>query len=164
MTTTKRILWPLGAGLIGSGFLAGFYFTLVSWVGGNFQHAIDLFWMDRWIVLPLTIGFGVQMALYTVLKKRLFVPITHTGPSGTITGASGGVSTVAMVACCAHRIVDILPFLGLTAAATFLAEYRLAFTIVGLGSMVLGISVMLFILFRERQKAMQTITMSTRLQ
>jgi hypothetical protein len=154
MTLSKRILWPLGAGLAGSGLLALLYFGLVSWAESS-QHALDLFWEDRWIVVPIILGFGVQAALYIVLKKRLFVPVTHTGPSGALTGAGGGMSTVAMVACCAHHVTDVLPILGLTAAATFLAEYRIAFMLVGLGTTILGIIYMLVILMKERRLALQ---------
>jgi len=154
MTLNKRILWPLGAGLAGSSLLALLYFGLVSWAESP-QHALDLFWEDRWIVVPIILGFGVQAALYTILKKRLFVPVTHTGPSGALTGAGGGMSTVAMVACCAHHVTDVLPILGLTAAATFLAEYRIAFMLVGLGTTILGIIYMLVILMKERRQALQ---------
>lgn len=163
MTTTKRtkrILWPVGAGLAGSGFLTLLYFGLVSWAEG-YQHATDLFWEDRWIVVPIILGFGVQMALYIILKKQLFVPIAHTGSSGALTGTSGGMSTAAMVACCAHHVTDVLPILGLTAAATFLAEYRIAFMLVGLGTTMVGIIMMLIILFKERRKAMQMLTLAT---
>src|SRR5690606_3700731 len=88
-----------------------------------------------------------------VLKKRLFLPVESTGPSGALTGAGGGMSTVAMVACCAHHVTDVLPLLGLTAAAAFLAEYRTVFMLVGLSTTLLGIIVMLIILLRERRKA-----------
>jgi len=152
MSTSKRILWPLGAGLAGTIFLAGLYFGLVSWAESP-QHALDLFWEERWIVIPIILGFGVQMALYTILKKRLFVPVMNTGSSGAITGASGTTSALAMVACCAHHVTDVLPILGLTAAATFLAEYQTAFMLVGLGTTYIGIAVMIFILVRERNKA-----------
>jgi len=156
MTRTKRILWPVGAGILGTGLLAFLYFGIVSWAESP-AHALDLFWEDRWIVIPIILGFGVQAALYVILKKRLFVPVTHTGPSGALTGAGGGMSTMAMVACCAHHVTDVLPILGLTAAAAFLAEYRIAFMLVGLGTTVLGIIVMLMILFKERRKAVQLL-------
>lgn len=152
MSTSKRILWPLGAGLAGSLFLAGLYFGLVSWAEST-QHALDLFWEERWIVIPIIMGFGVQMALYTILKKRLFVPVSNAGASGAITGASGTTSALAMVACCAHHVTDVLPILGLTAAATFLAEYQTAFMLVGLITTYGGITVMILILIRERNKA-----------
>jgi hypothetical protein len=157
MTRTKRILWPVSAGLVGATMLTLIYFSIVSWAESP-QHAVDLFWNDRWIVIPLILGFGVQSALYIILKKGLFAPIAHTASSGALTGAGGGTSTVAMVACCAHHVADVLPILGLTAAATFLAEYQQAFMLVGLGTTVLGITVMSIILIKERRKAMQVMT------
>lgn len=160
MSMKKRILWPLGAGVAGAAFLTAVYFGIVSWAESP-QHALELFWEDRWIVFSIILGFGVQAALYIILKKRLFVPVTHTGPSGALTGASGGMSTAAMVACCAHHVTDVLPILGLTAAATFLAEYRTAFMVAGLGMTLAGIVFMLVVLIRERRKALQMLTLTT---
>ena len=65
------------------------------------------------------------------------------------------MSTVAMVACCAHHVTDVLPILGLTAAAAFLAEYRNPFMLIGLGTTLIGIAVMLVILLKERRKTIQ---------
>jgi len=65
------------------------------------------------------------------------------------------MSTVAMVACCAHHVTDVLPILGLTAAAAFLAEYRIPFMLIGLGTTLIGIAVMLVILLKERRKTIQ---------
>ena len=152
MSKSRRILWPVGAGIVGVMLLTGLYFGIVSWAESP-EHARDLFWEDRGIVIPIVLGFGVQMALYTILKKRLFIPVAHPGPSGALTGAGGTTSTLAMVACCAHHVTDVLPVLGLTAAATFLAEYQTLFMLVGLGTTLTGIAVMLFILYRERSKA-----------
>ena len=45
-------------------------------------------------------------------------------------------------------------------AATFLAEYRIAFMLVGLGMTLVGIVVMLIILFKERRKAMQMLALA----
>ena len=154
MFTSKRVLLPLTTGLVGALFLTGLYFGIVSWAESP-QHAVELFWDDRWIVLPIILGFGVQVGLYTILKKRLFVPVATIGPSGSMMGAGGTTSTIAMVACCAHHVADVLPILGLTAAATFLAQYRIAFMLVGLGTTLLGILIMLFILFKARRKAIQ---------
>ncbi len=160
MSPTKRILWPLGGALAGMAFLTALYFGLVTWAETP-QHALDLFWEERWIIIPLIVGFGVQMALYTILKKRLFVPVNGAGSSGAITGASGATSTLAMVACCAHHVTDVLPILGLTAAATFLAEYQTAFMLVGLGITIIGIGLMIVILIRERNKAIEHMKLCT---
>ena len=154
MSKSRQIMLPFGAGLMGSVFIAALYLGLVSWAE-SFQHALQYFWQDRWIVIPIILGFGIQTGLYVILKKRLFVPVSNTGPSGVLTGTSGATSTMAMVACCAHHVTDVLPILGLAAAATFLAQYRTAFMLVGLGMTLLGISVMVVILFKERRKASQ---------
>jgi len=154
MFKSRQIVLPIGACLAGSVFLTGLYLGLVSWAE-SFPHAIEYLWQDRWIVIPIILGFGVQVALYVILKKRLFMPVASVGPSGVMTGTSGVTSTIAMAACCAHHVTDVLPILGLTAAATFLAEYRTVFMYIGLGTTVVGISVMLVILFKERRKAIQ---------
>ena len=154
MRELRRFLLPAAVGLAGSLLLTGLYFAIVS-LAESPSHALELFWEDRAIVIPIILGFGVQAALYTVLKKRLFVPVQHTGPSGALTGAGGGVSAAAMVACCVHHVTDVLPLVGLTAAATFLAEYRIPFMIVGLGTTLGGIVFMSVILLRERRKALR---------
>ena len=155
MTRRKRIVWPVAAGFLGSGALALLYFGIVS-LAESPAHALELFWDDRWIVLPIILGFGVQAALYVILKKRLFVPAAGAGAATTAyTGASGGMSTMAMVACCAHHVTDVLPILGLTAAATFLAQYRVVFMLVGLATTLLGILFMLVTLWKARQKALR---------
>ena len=151
LSNRRRWLLPLGAGALASLGLAVVYLGIVSWAE-NPRHALDLFWQDRWIVLPILVGFGVQAGLYTILKLRLYSPFTNAGPSGPLMGASGTTSTAAMVACCAHHVTDVLPILGLTAAATFLAQYRTAFMLVGLGTTLAGIGVMLLILLRERRR------------
>src|SRR4030042_3044397 len=122
MSKSRQIMLPLGAGLMGSVFIAALYLGLVSWAE-SFQHALQYFWQDRWIVIPIILGFGIQTGLYVILKKRLFVPVSNTGPSGVLTGTSGATSTISMVACCAHHVTDVLPILGLTAAGTFLPPY-----------------------------------------
>jgi len=151
---SRRFILPVAAGLAGALLLTGLYFAIVS-LAESPTHARQLFWEDRAIVLPIILGFGVQVALYTVLKKRLFVPVAHTGPSGALTGAGGGMSAAAMVACCAHHMTDVLPLVGLTAAAAFLAEYRIPFMMVGLGTTISGILVMAVILVRERGRALR---------
>lgn len=159
MFQRKRILRPLGAGLAGMMGLSAVYLGIVSWAESP-AHAVELFWQDRLIVIPLLLGFGVQAALYTVLKKRLFLPVASTGPSGALMGTGGASSTLAMVACCAHHVTDVLPILGLTAAAAFLAEYRTAFMLVGLGTTLLGITFVLVILFRERRRSLSALRLA----
>jgi hypothetical protein len=56
-------------------------------------------------------------------------------------GAGAGTSTAAMVACCAHHVAELLPLLGLSAAASFLAAYKIPFMLIGLAMNGIGIVV-----------------------
>ncbi len=160
MFIARRLVLPIVVGLAGGIFLFGLYMGIVS-LAESPQHALDFFWQDRWIVIPIILGFSVQVGLYVTLKKRMFLPVSRTGPSGALAGTSGTTSTLAMVACCAHHVTDVLPILGLTAAATFLAQYRTVFMLVGLGMTLAGISVMLVILYKEWRRSITPATISS---
>ena len=147
----KRFLMPLAAFVLGSAFIASFYIGILTWAQG-WDYASSQLARDRWYVIPIIVGFGIQAALYTILRFRLFIPITSTGHAGSMMGASGGTSATAMVACCIHHVTDVLPILGLSAAASFLTRYQRPFMLVGLAMNLVGIGVMLFVLYRERQK------------
>jgi hypothetical protein len=136
--------------------LAGLYLGIVS-LAESPAHALDLFWQDKAFVIPIILGFGVQVGLYTLLKKGLTRPL-HAPAGGATTAAGGGMSTVAMVACCAHHVADVLPLLGLTAAATLLANWKIPFMVAGLLSNVIGIAIMLRTVLRERRRAVAHIT------
>jgi hypothetical protein len=100
------------------------------------------------------VGFGVQMGLYILLKKGLYLPVHVPGGAG-MPGASAGTSTLAMAACCAHHVTDVLPLVGLSAAAVFLAEYRIHFMVLGLITNLIGVGVMLWLIRRERRRALR---------
>ncbi|MBI4759722.1 MAG: hypothetical protein ACOYYF_15200 [Chloroflexota bacterium] len=147
----KRYLIPLTAFLLGSTLIAGIYFSILTWAQG-WEYAASQFSLNRWYVLPIWVAFGVQAALYSILRFRLFIPTTSTGPAGAVMGTSGGTSVTAMVACCLHHVTDVLPILGLSAAATFLTRYQRPFMLIGLGMEIIGIILMLIVLYRERKK------------
>ena len=153
----KRYLIPLTTFLLGSSLIAGVYFGILTWAQG-WDYAASQFLLNRWYVVPIWVGFGIQAALYSILRFRLFIPTTTTGHTGAMTpltgviGTSGGTSVTAMVACCLHHVTDVLPILGLSAAATFLTRYQRPFMLIGLGTEIIGIILMLVVLYRERQK------------
>jgi hypothetical protein len=147
----KRYLIPLAAFLIGSSLMAGVYFGIITWAQG-WDYASSQFVLNRWYIVPIYISFGIQAALYSILRFRLFIPNTTTGHTGAMMGTSGSTSVTAMVACCLHHVADVLPILGLSAAATFLTRYQRPFMLVGLGLNLIGIIFMLVVLYRERQK------------
>ncbi|MBI2333376.1 MAG: hypothetical protein HYU84_14670 [Chloroflexi bacterium] len=156
----KRILIPLATFLLGSVFIASFYLGILTWAQG-WDYASSQFARDRWYVIPIILGFGVQAALYSILRFRLFIPVASTGYAGSMMGASGGTSATAMVACCIHHVTDVLPILGLSAAASFLTRYQRPFMLTGLAMNLIGIGVMLFVLYRERQK-LQPVLLETK--
>ncbi len=150
-SSAKRIFLPLGAGLLGAVFLTAIYLGIVS-LAESPEHALELFWQDKAFVIPIILGFGTQVGLYTLLKKGLYMPM-RVPAAGATTAAGGGMSTMAMVACCAHHVADVLPLVGLTAAATFLANWKIPFMIVGLLTNLIGIAVMIRAIRTARQHA-----------
>jgi len=150
-TTLKRYFIPLTAFLLGFSLMTGLYFGILTWAQG-WEYASKQFLLNRWYVMPIWIGFGIQAALYAILRFRLFIPTTTTGHTGAMMGTSGGTSVTAMVACCLHHVTDVLPILGLSAAATFLTRYQRSFMLVGLSMEIIGVIVMLIVLYRARQQ------------
>jgi hypothetical protein len=137
----------LAFGLLGSAGLLILYLGLVSLAQG-WEHAASLLAEDAWIVGPILAGFGLQVGLYAYLKTVIHAAARG---AGALTGAGGGTSTAAMVACCAHHVVDVLPLVGLSAAATFLAEYRIPFMLFGLATNLVGIGVIGAFIVRRRR-------------
>lgn len=140
-------LKPILFGFLGVVGLLALYLGLVSLAEG-WKHAVDLFIEDAWLVGPIVAGFGIQIGLYAYLRM-----VVHAAAQGTgaLASAGGGTSTAAMVACCAHHVTDVLPLLGLSAAAAFLAEYRIPFMLVGLTTNLIGIGVIGFLILRARK-------------
>jgi hypothetical protein len=158
MSPIKRVLLPIIAFLLGSALIATIYIGTLSLAQG-WDYAAGQISRDRWYVVPIIIGFGIQAALYIILRFQLVVLITTTVHSGAVMGASGGTSATAMVACCIHHVTDVLPILGLSAAASFLTRYQRPFMLVGLAMNLIGIIVMLVVLYRERQKLQPVLEM-----
>jgi len=150
VNSSRRFFLPAGAGALGAAALTGLYLGIVS-LAESPEHALDLFWQDRALVIPILLGFGVQVGLYTLLKTGLYLP-GGGAAGGATTAAGGGMSAVAMVACCAHHVTDVLPLVGLTVAATFLANWKVPFMIAGLATNLAGIGFMLAVLLRERRR------------
>jgi hypothetical protein len=132
-----RYRLPILIGTLGALALFALYMTIVTLAQG-WEHAIELFRQDAWLVVPIMTGFGIQVGLYTHLQGMLR---RGSRSSAVMMGAGGGTSTAAMVACCAHHVADLLPLLGLSAAASFLAAYKIPFMLIGLAMNVLGIAI-----------------------
>ncbi len=150
-----RLLWPAVGALLGTLGLTFLYLALIT-LAESWSHALEIARGDAPFVVPILLGFGFQVGLFIYLKRGLHLP-RGLRAAGTLTGTAGGTSTVAMVACCAHHVTDLLPLVGLSAAAVFLAEYKVWFMAFGLGMNLIGIVVMLRMLYRERRRAIAAL-------
>ncbi|GBD86203.1 hypothetical protein BMS3Abin03_00113 [bacterium BMS3Abin03] len=135
------------AGFTGGLLLLAIYFLIVS-VANSFSHAIDEFLNIWYWIAALSIGFGFQIGLYAHVRQTIKLKKEiREATSAVAVGA--GTSTVSMIACCAHHLTDILPVLGLSAAAAFLSTYQLIFMSIGVISNIIGITYMLSIITRH---------------
>lgn len=133
---------PIIVGLGGSIGLLIIYFGILAWVN-SFSHALEQFSQMWYWILILVTGFGIQLGLYSYV--RFNIRQKASGATAEIV-AAGGISTGSMIACCAHHITDVLPIIGLSAAAVFLVKYQLPFILLGIFSNIVGITMMLHII------------------
>ncbi len=120
---TKTIGYGTGAAFL----LLAFYFVILTLVSG-WGFAQSQF-SDYWyFIVSLAIGFGIQIFLYQYIKRMV-----HSGQGmGKVVGVSGTTSTAAMISCCAHYLVNLLPILGVTGLTTLVAQYQVRLFWVGI--------------------------------
>lgn len=130
------------AGFLGSLALILFYFGVMGISSGSWSATISQFRELWYWMLPLSIGFGIQIGLYFHLRVLVKNPnsLQH---SGKVTATSTGTSAVSMVACCAHHLGDVLPIIGLSGAAVFLTRYQTPLIVLGIVMNGFGIFYML---------------------
>ena len=140
-TRLHLLILPIVYGAMGSASLQGAYVFILSLLS-TFEYAWQQFvTLSPWMV-PLVAGFGIQVGIffytreYISLAKKGFL---HKGP----VAASAGVSTGSMIACCAHHAVEVLPIIGLSAAAVFLSRFQTFLLGVGIVSNLVGTVYML---------------------
>ena len=156
MTTyLKRIALPVAVGLAGMLLLIGLYLA-VALLSRSPQAALTVLWDNKRAVLPFALFFALQIGLFTLLRKGLLRPI-HVPAGPTTTAASDGTSVLAMVAYCAastgvNILPIVLPWLGLTAASTLLAQGQMPFMIASALSSLVGISMMGYAAIKARRR------------
>lgn len=119
-------------GLSATFILLLMYFIVISLVSG-WSFAQDQFSQFWYFVVTLSVGFGIQVGLYSYLKTKT---------SGRVLAISGATSTAAMVSCCAHYLVNFLPILGAVGIITVISQYQVQFFWVGLVFNFAGITYM----------------------
>ena len=102
------------------GLLAGtallFFYIGVLTLFENFNFAISNFRSLWYFLVPLAVGFGMQIGLYS--------SIMHTAKINAEVSVSGGISGSSMIACCTHFILNTIPILGFSGLAIFLMAYQ----------------------------------------
>jgi len=120
-------------GVTASGALAGFYVTVLA-LSGGWEHLANQARTDWWLLTPIILAFGTQVALSVELGHR-----HRTQHLAATTGT--GASSVGMVACCAHHLVDLVPLLGAAGVAGFLFDWRIPLMTAGLAINLLAVAV-----------------------
>jgi len=113
--------------------LLAFYFIILTLVSGWSFTKIQFFQNWYWII-GLALGLGIQIGIFTYLRALHRSQVT-----GKIVAVSGTASTAAMISCCAHYLVNILPIIGISGLAAIVGQYQTEFFIIGAVSNLLGI-------------------------
>ena len=122
------------SGVLGAMLLLGFYFGALTRVSGwSFTvRQFSEFWL---YIVALATGFGIQVGLLAYLRRAM-----RAAASGKVIAATGTTSGAAMVACCSHYFVNLLPALGATGLVSFVGAYQVQLFWLGLVANVLGIA------------------------
>lgn len=121
-------------GLVGMAVLLAVYFSVISLISG-WTSALSQFNRFWYFIVSLAIGFGIQIGLYAYLKNA----IRRKNGSGGVLAVSGTTSTVSMLSCCSHYLINILPVIGITGIISFISQYQIEIFWVGLTFNIFGI-------------------------
>ncbi len=124
MIMPLKFVKPLIYGTLASLILLGVYFLILTFISG-WEFAQSQFFSFWYFVVGLSVGFGLQVGLYAYLKGLI------KNGNGKVLGVTGTTSTAAMISCCAHYLTNVLPVLGIAGIATFVAQYQVELSWVG---------------------------------
>lgn len=120
-------------GIIGSVIMLGLYFLILNFISG-WEFTLEQFKISWYYISILSIGFGVQIGLYVYLRN-----IIRKQDGGKIIAVSGTASTIAMISCCSHYLVNILPIIGIAGLVTIVVQYQIQLFWVGILANLFGI-------------------------
>ena len=134
---TRRVALSIALGVLGATALVALYLGIVTIAQGR-EHAFELLWGDRVFVGLIGAGFGTQIGLFAYVR---LLQRALARESVVIAGAGTATSSVAMVACCAHHLADVLPIIGLGGLAVFLVELRTPLILLALATNALSVGI-----------------------
>ena len=130
-------------GVLASFAIVGIYLGMNT-LTSDWYFARVQFSEYRWWIISLAIGLGIQVTLYTLFRAHLRGKKKTAANSSM--AASGGVSAVAMMACCSHYLATVIPLLGVSflsaTAVASLEQYQPYFFLAGIVSCLFGIGLM----------------------
>ena len=107
-------------------------FLTVGVLSKSFDFALEQFLDLGFLLIPLSLTFGAQVVLYSLIK----------GKSVMLVAGSGSVNTGTMVACCAHHLSNLLPFIAFGGFASVLASSQKYLLV---GALVLNVILVLYL-------------------
>ena len=135
--TARLNLQTISVGIVASSGLLLFYASTMLLLAGSWYAVVDQFEKLWPFMLPLSVGFGIQVGLYYHLKQK------SRYSNSKVMAANTTASAVGMVACCTHHATDVLPFLGIPLAAGLLVKYQIPILLLGIVSNIIGIVLLL---------------------
>jgi len=130
----RELARPVALAIVGMAALLLLYFGVLSAVSG-WGFVLEQFAAFWPYVMVLAAGFGAQVGLFAWLHRA--VRAAH--GSGKVVAASGATSGIAMISCCAHYLVNLLPALGAAGLVTLVAQYQVQLFWLGIAANALGI-------------------------
>lgn len=128
-THTSRFFTAKSSSTGGLAFAAllAIYFGALTAISG-WEFTISEFARYWYYIVPLAVGFGLQVALFIRLRQV----VARAKQTGAMVAASGTTSTAAMISCCAHYLTTAAPVLGATGLVAFAAQFQVELFWLGL--------------------------------
>ena len=114
-------------GVLAFAALMAIYFGALTAISG-WEFTITEFARYWYYIVPLAVGFGLQVALFIRLRQV----VARAKQTGAMVAASGTTSTAAMISCCAHYLTTAAPVLGATGLVAFAAQFQVELFWLGL--------------------------------
>ena len=109
----KSVLWATTS-FFGLVFLN---FLLISFFSKSTSFALNQLLNLKFYIIPLALGFSFQVLLFLKIRESI-------KSSSLLVSGTGAMSTGSMLACCAHHITEVLPFLAFGGLSIFLSNYQ----------------------------------------
>lgn len=126
---------PLTWGAMAFTAMMALYFGILTLVSG-WSFALGQFSQYWYYTSLLAAGFAVQVGLFVRLREL----VAGGSGTGTVMATSGTTSAAAMVSCCTHYLVNLVPILGAASLVNFVSQYQVQFFWIGLAFNAAGIA------------------------